>query len=42
VEAFGLLGFGYHFSVEEYVNLDSVEPRLCILARLVIDTARGR
>lgn len=41
-ESFGLLGFGYHSSEEEYVDLDSVEPRLYLLTRLVIDTVRGR
>jgi glutamate carboxypeptidase len=28
VESFGLVGFGYHSSEEEYVELDSIEPRL--------------
>ena len=41
-EAFGLLGFGYHSSEEEYVDLDSIEPRLYLLTRLIMDTARGR
>jgi glutamate carboxypeptidase len=42
IESFGLLGFGYHSSEEEYVELDSVEPRLYLLTRLIMDTARGR
>jgi glutamate carboxypeptidase len=41
-EAFGLLGYGYHSSEEEYVELDSIEPRLYLLTRLIMDTARGR
>jgi glutamate carboxypeptidase len=41
-ESFGLPGYGYHSSEEEYVDLDSVEPRLYLLTRLVMDTARGR
>ena len=41
-EGFGLAGYGYHSSEEEYVDLDSVEPRLYLLTRLIIDTARGR
>jgi glutamate carboxypeptidase len=41
-ESFGLPGFGYHSSEEEYVDLDGVEPRLYLLTRLVMDTARGR
>jgi glutamate carboxypeptidase len=42
VESFGLAGFGYHSSEEEYIDLDSIEPRLYLLTRLVMDTARGR
>ena len=42
VESFGLLGYGYHSSEEEYVDLDSIEPRLYLLTRMVMDTARGR
>lgn len=42
VESFGLTGYGYHSSEEEYVDLDSVEPRLYLLTRLIMDTARGR
>ena len=41
-ESFGLPGFGYHSSEEEYVDLDGVEPRLYLLTRLIMDTARGR
>jgi glutamate carboxypeptidase len=41
VESFGLTGYGYHSSEEEYVDLDSVEPRLYLLTRLIMDTARG-
>jgi glutamate carboxypeptidase len=42
VEAFGLPGFGYHSPEEEYVDLDAVEPRLYLLVRLIMDTARGQ
>jgi glutamate carboxypeptidase len=42
VESFGLAGFGYHSSEEEFVELDSIEPRLYLLTRLIMDTARGR
>ena len=42
LEAFGLPGFGYHSSEEEYVDLDGVEPRLDLLMRMIMDTARGR
>ncbi|HEX9605379.1 MAG TPA: hypothetical protein VF973_16620 [Myxococcales bacterium] len=40
VENFGLLGFGYHSPEAEYVELDSIEPRLYLLARLVVESAR--
>jgi glutamate carboxypeptidase len=42
VESFGLAGFGYHSPEEEYVDLDSIEPRLYLLVRLIMDVARGR
>jgi acetylornithine deacetylase/succinyl-diaminopimelate desuccinylase-like protein len=42
VEAFGLAGFGYHSSSEEYVDLDSVEPRLYLLTQLIRDLSRSR
>jgi glutamate carboxypeptidase len=42
IEAFGLPGFGYHSSEEEYVDLDAIEPRLYLLVRLIMDTARGQ
>jgi glutamate carboxypeptidase len=40
LEGFGLLGFGYHSSEEEYVELDSIEPRLYLLTRMVMDASR--
>jgi glutamate carboxypeptidase len=40
LENFGLLGFGYHSSEAEYVDLDSIEPRLYLLARLIVESAR--
>ncbi len=42
LESFGLAGYGYHSSEEEYVDLDTIVPRLYLLTRLVMDTARGR
>jgi glutamate carboxypeptidase len=41
LERFGLAGSGTH-SGGEYVDLDSIEPRLYLLVRLVMDSARGR
>ncbi len=40
VENFGLMGFGYHSSEAEYVELDSIEPRLYLLARLIMEVAK--
>jgi glutamate carboxypeptidase len=42
VERFGLQGFGAHSADAEYVLLDSIEPRLYLAARLVIDISRGK
>jgi glutamate carboxypeptidase len=41
-ESFGLIGYGFHSSEEEYVELDSIEPRLYLLTRLIIETSRGQ
>jgi acetylornithine deacetylase/succinyl-diaminopimelate desuccinylase-like protein len=42
LESFGLVGYGFHSSEDEYVDLDSIEPRLYLLTRLVMDDARER
>ncbi|HSV58619.1 MAG TPA: M20/M25/M40 family metallo-hydrolase [Variovorax sp.] len=42
VERFGLQGFGAHSADAEYVLLDSIEPRLYLAARLVMDVSRGK
>jgi glutamate carboxypeptidase len=42
VERFGLQGFGAHSNDAEYVLVDSIEPRLYLAARLIMDVARGR
>lgn len=41
VERFGLLGFGAHSNDAEYVLIDSIEPRLYLVTRMVMDIARG-
>jgi glutamate carboxypeptidase len=41
LERFGLAGFGYHSSEAEYVDLESVEPRLYLLARLIMEVSRA-
>ena len=41
LERFGLQGFGAHSNGAEYVALDSIEPRLYLLARLIMDVSLG-
>jgi glutamate carboxypeptidase len=41
VERFGLQGFGAHSNDAEYVMLDSIEPRLYLVTRMVMDISRG-
>lgn len=33
------MGFGYHSPEAEYVDLDSIEPRLYLLIRLIVESA---
>jgi glutamate carboxypeptidase len=42
VERFGLRGFGAHSTDDEYVLISSIEPRLYLAARLIMDLARDR
>ncbi len=42
IERFGLPGFGAHSADDEWVLVDSIEPRLYLAARVVMDVARGR
>lgn len=42
VERFGLQGFGAHSNDAEYVLIDSIEPRLYLVTRMVMDIARGK
>jgi glutamate carboxypeptidase len=42
VERFGLRGFGAHSTDDEYVLTSSIEPRLYLAARLIMDLARNR
>ncbi len=41
VERFGLQGFGAHTADAEYVLIDSIEPRLYLVTRMVMDISRG-
>jgi glutamate carboxypeptidase len=42
LERFGLQGFGSHSNDAEYVLLDSIEPRLYLLARMITDVSQGK
>jgi glutamate carboxypeptidase len=39
IERFGLQGFGAHSADAEYVLVDSIEPRLYLLARMIMDVS---
>ena len=42
LERFGLQGFGAHSNDAEYVAVDSIEPRLYLLTRLIMDVSQGK
>jgi len=42
VEGFGLSGFGAHSNDAEYVQIDTIVPRLYLTARLVMDVAQEK
>ena len=42
IERFGLLGFGAHSGDAEYVLIDSIQPRLYLATRMVMDVAQGK
>lgn len=42
IEGLGLQAYGAHSSDDEYVDLRSIEPRLYLLTRLIIDVAQDR
>ncbi len=42
IEGLGLKGYGAHSNAAEYIELSSIEPRLYLLARLIIDVSRGK
>ena len=41
VESFGLAGFGYH-ARDEYIDADSIVPRLYLMARLLIELGKQK
>ena len=42
IESFGLRGFGSHSNDAEYIDIDSIEPRLYLLARMIMDASQGK
>ena len=42
LERFGLQSFGAHSNDDEYILIDSIEPRLYLATRLIIDISRGK
>jgi glutamate carboxypeptidase len=42
LEGFGLVGFGAHSNGAESVNISSIEPRLYLLTRMIMDVAEGK
>ena len=42
VEGFGLRGFGSHSTNAEYVLVNSIEPRLYLATRMIMDIATGK
>jgi len=42
IESFGLRGFGSHSNDAEYIDIDSIEPRLYLLARMIMDVSQGK
>ena len=42
IERFGLQGYGAHSAEAEYVLIESIEPRLYLLARMIMDVSQGK
>lgn len=42
IERFGLRGFGAHSNDAEFIEIDSIEPRLYLAVRMIMDFAPGR
>src|SRR5688572_30000010 len=42
LEGLGLQGYGAHSNAAESIDIRSIEPRMYLLVRLIIDVARGR
>jgi glutamate carboxypeptidase len=42
LEGMGLRNFGAHSNNAEYVNISSIEPRLYLVTRLIVDISDGK
>ena len=42
IEGFGLQSFGAHANDNEYIHIDSIEPRLYLATRLIMDVSQGK
>jgi glutamate carboxypeptidase len=42
IEGFGVQGYGAHSNSAESIDLRSIEPRLYLVTRLIMDVGRGR
>jgi glutamate carboxypeptidase len=42
IERFGLAGFGAHSTDDEYILVSSIEPRLYLAARLIMDVSQNK
>ena len=42
LEGFGLRGFGAHSNDAEYIEIASIDPRLYLLTRMIMDAAQGK
>ena len=42
IEGFGLRGFGSHSTNAEYILIESIEPRLYLAARMIMDISQGK
>jgi len=42
LERFGARGFGAHSSDAEYILIDSIEPRMYLLAKMIMDVSMGK
>jgi len=42
IEGIGLRNFGAQSNSAQYINISSIEPRLYLLTRLIMDVAAGK